>query len=1082
MKNYSIYCLSLLFALPMSERVQAEELNDSLRAQRAKQTVKEATRALQGRVLAAAGKVPLAGVMVKTVGIDGYSALTQEDGKFSLSVPLYATALEFSAPGYNTVRVGLSKDTTLSDVLLNSDAVGGFYGADENIMADVETDAFTPSSAFNISTEIGNRLGADVRTIQRSGTPGIGSYMTIGGVNSLSSNAQPLIVVDGVIQDQQQSRSMIHSGFYNDILSGLNVHDIEKVEVMKNGTAIYGAKGANGVILIKTKRNTSMATRIEANVSGGIELVPKMYSLMNGAGYKTYASELLRSTGTNASSFRFLKNDPTYYYYNKYNNNTDWADEMYHEAWAQNYGISVQGGGERAGYMLSFGYTNVESTLKANDVDRLNIRFNTDIKLMDQLNVRFDASFSNQTRSLQDIGAPSDYDNRTVTSGNYLALIKSPMLSPYSYAAGHISTAHYDIVDEDYLDEALSSLGKVNYRLANPVCLNEYGTAENKNYFENSFVNIAVTPQWQITKRLALQSLFSYTLVNTNEKYYVPVNGVPDYYVDALQQTVENEIQSLYSKQNSILSDTRLTWGNRYSAHTIDLLGGFRYMNENYSLNTQKGYDTQNDKTPFINNAKFKSSTGANDSWANMSWYGQARYNYKQRYYVQADLAMETSSMFGHDAKDGIKMGGVVWGVFPGVQAGWVLSNEDWFDAKGIDYLKLVAGYNVSGNDNLAFDASRTYFTSALFLNKVAGLSLGNIGNTELQWETTKRFNVGLEMNALQNRLNARFNYFLSKTDNLLTYKELPMVTGLDRNWSNGGALENRGFDVSLTGHIISGRNWNWQLGASIGHYNNELTKLPDGQQFVDTELYGATIRSQIGGSVNQFYGYLTGVTKNGTCVYATTEEAKADGLYILDENGVTRHEFGAGDVKFVDIDGNGRIDENDRTVIGNATPDFYGNIFSSLSYKRVRLDIGFNYSVGGDVYNYVRSQLESGSRFMNQSSAMLSRWTAEGDRTNIPKVTYGDPMGNARFSDRWIEDGSYLRLRNVTLSYELPINNTYIQGITVWGQANNLFTLTKYLGTDPEFSMGNGVLEQGIDRGLLSQGRSFHLGVKINL
>ncbi len=1082
MKNYNLYCLSFLLTFAGVGQTQAQESTDSVRAQRTTQEAKESTRPVEGRVIAGADNVPLAGVMVKTMGIDGYSTLTQEDGTFKLDVPLYATSLEISAPGYNTVRVGLTKGCILKDISLHSDVMNGFYSAEEDIMGDVKASGFTNSTAFNITSEIGNRLGADVRTIQRSGTSGIGSYMNIGGVNSLASNAQPLVVIDGVIQDQQQSRSMIHSGFYNDILSGINVHDIEKVEVMKNGTAIYGAKGANGVILIKTKRNTSLATRIEANLSAGIELVPKMYSLLTGSEYKTYASELLRTTGTNADEFRFLKNNPNYYYYNKYNNNTDWADEMYREAWAQNYGISVQGGGERAGYMLSLGYTNMQSTLKKNDVDRLNIRFNTDIKLMDQLNVRFDASFSNQTRSLQDIGAPSDYDNRTVTSGNYLALIKSPMLSPYSYAAGHISNASYDIVDEDYLDEALSSLGNVNYRLANPVCLNEYGTAENKNYFENSFVNIAVTPQWQINKHLSLQSLFSYTLVNTNEKYYVPVNGVPDYYVDALQQTVQNEIQSLYSKQNSIMSDTRLAWSNRYGAHTIGLLGGFRYMNENYSLNTQKGYNTQNDKTPYINNAQFKSSTGANDSWANMSWYGQASYNYKQRYYVQADLALETSSVFGRDAKDGVKMGGVVWGVFPGIQAGWVLSNEDWFDVKGIDYLKLIAGYNVSGNDNLAFDASRSYFTSTLYLNKVAGLSLGNIGNTELQWETTKRFNIGFETNLLDNRLNARFNYFLGKTDNLLTYKELPMVTGLDRNWSNGGALENRGFDVSLTGHLISGRNWNWQLGASIGEYTNKLTKLPDAQSYVDTELYGATIRSQIGGSVNQFYGYRTGTTQSGTCVYATTEEAKADGLYVLDENGVTRHEFGAGDVKFIDMNGDGCIDENDRTVIGDATPDFYGNIFTSLSYKRVRLDVGFNYTVGGDVYNYVRAQLESGSRFMNQSNAMQSRWTAEGERTDIPKVTYGDPMGNARFSNRWIEDGSYLRLRNVTLSYELPINNTYIQGITVWGQANNLFTLTRYLGTDPEFSMGNSVLEQGIDRGLLSQGRSFHLGVKINL
>lgn len=1043
---------------------------------------KEITRPVKGRVVSSYGRTPLAGVMVKVTATGGYSALTDEDGSFELNVPTYATVLEISSPGYNTVRVGINKSGVLNDVLLHSDVSKGLYGEEDNITGDVLTSGFDYSSAFNISTEIGDRLGAEVRTIARSATPGIGSYMNIGGINSLSANAQPLVVVDGVIIDQQYGREMLHSGFYNDILSGFNVNDIEKVEVMKNGTAIYGAKGSNGVILIKTKRNKSLATRIDATVSGGIELVPKMYSLMNGNQYKNYASELLRSTGTDATSFKFLKADPDYYYYNKYNNNTNWADMLYREAFAQNYGISVQGGGDVANYMLSLGYTSVQSTLEENDVDRLSIRFNTDIKLSDHLNVRFDASFSNQTRALQDIGAPEDYDNKTVTSTNFLALVKSPMLSPYSYANKQISTRHYDIVDEDYLDEALSSLGNINYRLANPLCVNEYGTAENKNYFENSFVNIAVTPRWQINKHLSLQSLFSYTLVNTNEKYYVAINGVPSYYVQELQTTVDNEIQSLYSKQNSIMSDTKLEWGNRYGAHSINLLGGFRYMNESYSLNTQKGYNTGNDKMPYINNCSFKSSAGANDNWASMSWYAQAQYNYKQRYYLQGDMSIETSSLFGRDVKDGFKMAGVVWGVFPSLQAGWVVSNESWFNMRGIDYLRLIAGYGVSGNDNIGFSASRSYFKSNLFLNKVPGLSLANIGNTELQWETTKRFNAGFEMNMLNNRLGAKFNYFLSRTDNLLTLKELHMVSGLEKNWSNGGSLENQGFDVTVSGLLISRNNWNWEVGASVGHYVNKLTKLPDNNSYMDTELYGATVRSQIGGPVSQFYGYRTAVTQNGTCVYATTEEAKADGLYFVGENGTEHYEFGAGDVKYVDMNGDGRIDEKDRTVIGDPNPDIYGNLFTSLNYKRIRLDVGFNYSLGGEVYNYVRSQLESGSRFMNQSSAMLSRWTAEGQVTDMPKATFGDPMGNARFSDRWIEDGSYLRLRNVTLSYKLPINNTYIQGITVWGQANNLFTVSKYLGTDPEFSMGNSVLEQGIDRGLLSQGRSFYLGVKINL
>ncbi|MCM1107755.1 MAG: SusC/RagA family TonB-linked outer membrane protein [Clostridium sp.] len=1083
MNKYRFYYLSFVMLGSMGIYAQSDAAADTALVTRVPKAEKKVpVREVKGKVWDANSGVPLSGAMVRVSGIDGYSALTDENGMFTLSVPLHATVVEVTAPDFNRVMVGLRKGESLGDIRLYSSVAPGLYEDGNNILGNSMTSDFGRSTALNISEEIGAKLGADVYTVGRSGTPGIGSYMTIGGVNSLLANSQPLIVVDGVILDQQYSRTMLHSGFYNDFLTNLNVNDIEKVEVMRNGTAIYGAKGANGVIFISTKRNKSLATRIDATISAGVELQPKMYDLMNGGQFKTYASEMLRSTGTTATNFKFLDPSPTNYWYNKYNNDTDWSDEVYREAFTQNYGVNVQGGGEVASYNLSLNYTMAQSTLKENDMDRLNIRFNTDIELAKWFKLRFDASYVNMTRDLRDQGAPDSYDNGTVSAPNFLALVKSPMLSPYSYAAGAISGSHLDIDDEDYLNEAMSHIRNANYKLANPSCINEYGSAENKNRFENSFVNIAVTPRFEINRHLTLSSLFSYSLTNTNNKYYIPLSGVPDYYVKSMANYMQNEIRSLFAKQNYVMSDTRLAWNNQYGAHDISLSGGFRYQSDSYSLNTQLGYNTGNDKTPAVNNSEVRYTDGVSNDWASMTWYAQAAYNYAQRYFVEGSLALQSSSLFGRQAKDGFKMGGVVWGVFPSLQAGWMMSNEKWFNCPGIDKLKIIAGYSMSGNDDIASDASRTYFGTTSYLGLVTGLTVGNIGNPSLQWETTRRWNAGLDVNVLHNRMNVKFNYFHSTTDNLLTYKSLKAVAGIEKNWSNGGALKNHGFDVTVNAHLLAKRNWNWTMGASVGHYDNELTSLPDNALFTDTELYGATVRSQIGNPVNMFYGYKTAPTSNGHIVYATTEEAKADNLYVLDANGVTRHYFGAGDVKYVDVNGDGCIDANDRTFIGNPNPDFYGNIFTSLQWKRLRLDVNFNYSVGGDVFNYVRQQLESGSRFFNQSQAMLSRWTAEGQATDMPRVSYGDVMGNAAFSDRWIEDGSYLRLKNVTLSYDFPINNPYIQGLSVWGTASNLFTLTRYLGTDPEFSMGNSVFEQGIDRGLLSRGRSFTIGVKINL
>ena len=1064
---------------------QDEVAADSVTAERPARPVKKnvKTRPVSGRVFAVSSSVPLGGALVSVSGYEGYSTLTEEDGTYKLDVPEYATALQIVAPDFKTVRVGINRSGKLRDVTLYSASTRKAFSEDDNINGDVVAENFDLSSALNITSEIGEKLGANVRTISRGGTPGIGNYMMMNGINSLHSNGQPLVVIDGVIVDQQYDRTMIHDGFYNDILTSFNVNEIKSVKVMANGTALYGAKGANGVILIETKRNTSLATKIDATVSAGITLLPKSLSMMSGSQYKTYASDLLSSTGTNLSEFQFLSNDPKNYYYNKYNNNTDWNDYLYDEAFSHNYGITVQGGDDVASYFLAMGYNGAQSVLNENNMNRLNIRFNTDINMFKQLFVRFDVSYSNVTRNLKDQGAPENYDEGTVTSVNFLGLAKSPMLSPYAYSNGQISNVAFDNADEDYLDQALASVGNVNYRLANPASINEYGTAQNKNYFENSYLNIAVTPRWEFNKHLSLSSLFSYTLVNTYDKYYVPINGVPSYYVSSLGLTVDNEIRSLYSSQTSVLSDSKLEWSNQYGAHSIDLLGGFRFMSDRYKVDTQLGYNTGSDKTPFINDTQNKSTTGTTNDWSSMTWYGQARYDYRKRYFVEGNLAIESSSRFGKEAKEGFKLAGVRWGVFPGIQAGWVLSNESWFDVPGIDYAKFTMGYDVSGNDGIDFDATRTFFESVLFQGQANGLVMGNIGNEEIQWETTRRFNFGTELHFLKNRLNVNLNVFKSWTDNLLTYHELNFITGLENNWVNGGSLENKGYNITVNGHIVATRDWNWEVGASVGHYTNELTALPDGQNYVEAEVYGATIRSQIGQPVNLFYGYKTAPTSTGTYVYSTSEEAAADGLYILGENGIDRNYFGAGDVKFQDKNGDKKIDPNDdRYVIGDPNPDIYGNIFTSVSWKRLRLDVNFNYSLGNDAYNYQRAQLEGGNRFMNQTVAMVNRWSYEGQVTNMPKAEWNDPMGNARFSDRWIEDASYLRLKSITLSYELPINNTFLHGLTFWGQANNVFTVSKYLGADPEFSMSNSVLEQGIDRGLLANSRNFMIGIKINL
>ena len=1082
MKKYIILGLTLLMAFPFSAVAQDEESEemDQLETLARKLQPKQKqypTRVIRGRIINATTGNPVAGAIISADNIDGYSTLTEENGTYRFKVPEFTTSVYINMPDFNPVRMGLQAGEEQREIKLYPTTFSAEYEKQINVLNDYSTDNFAYTNVVNIKDEVQKNLGGQVYSVTRNGTPGVGNVMFIQGLNSLNVNAQPLVVVDDVIIDQQYGRTMLHEGFFNDILSTINPSDIEKVTVMRNGTALYGAKGANGVIIVKTKRNKSMATRITANVSAGITFKPRFLSVMDAEQYRSYASEMLKTTNTRNRTFKFLKEDPDYYYYTQYHQNTDWKDFVYQTAMTQNYGISVEGGDAVANYNLSVGYVNQKSTLKFNDMGRLNIRFNTDISLSERFDVRFDASFGNITRNIRNDGAPASYDEGTPTAPAFLAYIKSPFMSAYSYGLGRLSDSHYDIDEESYLTEALANYKNYNWKLGNPAAINEYSDGENKNRLENSMLNLTVTPKFRLTRNLTLSEHFSYNLVNTKEQFYIPINGTPSYYVSSLGDYEQNEVRSLASKQNSVMSDTRLDWSNRYNAHFIHLFGGARVNLESYSMTSLVGYNTGNDKQPFIKKELSpKDDFGVSDNWNSLAWYAQAEYNYKGRYFLQANLTVEGSSRFGRDGGD-FRAFKAAWGVFPGVQASWLVSNEPWFaKIEPVNYLRLTAGYDVSGNDDIDYYAARSYFSSSQFLNTVAGLTFAGIGNTKIQWETTRRFNIGLETSLFDNRLHLSANYFSSKTANLLTKQSLGFLSGLEENWTNDGKLKNQGFDVSAALKVLTMKDFQWEVGGSIGHYKNEITQLPEGKQFVDSEVYGGTIRTQVGQAANLFYGY------QSLGVFATTEEAEKAGLYIMGENGVDKNYFKAGDIHFADLNGDHQITEADRTVIGDPNPDFYGNIFTTFAYKRLKLDLRFNYSVGNDVYNYQRSQLEGGSRFMNQTTAMIRRWQVEGQHTDIPQITFQDPMGNSRFSNRWIEDGSYLRLKSVTLSYDLPMNNEYLQGMQFWIQANNLFTWTKYLGTDPEFAMTSNVIGQGIDVGQLSQSRSIVAGIKIKL
>jgi len=1032
----------------------------------------ENQKTVTGKVVDAATGQPLAGVIVAAYGESRYTAMTNEDGTYELTTPDYVTSVSMRVDGYGYMQRAIHNGVANGE--LYSEAFSATYSPVTTATLTAEATNFANTSSISIDPLVQQQLGADMRSVTHSGIPGLGNLMLIGGINSLSANAQPLVLVDGVQLDMQYAREMLHDGYYNNMLMNLNANDIDRVEVIKNGTALYGVKGANGVLHIHTKRNKSMATKIDVTINGRYELVPTLPTMMGPEDYRLYATELLSGKTSDLGRMKFLNTDPSYFYYNQYHNNTDWVDQVYENAFSQNYGINVQGGDNVASYNLSVGYSLGNATLKENHFSRFNMRLNSDISITKALDVRFDASYSDVDRELRDDGAPATILSGVITSPGFMGLTKSPFLSPYAYDKGG-NISHYLADADDYLEGMFQGRG----RLANPLGILVQGKGKNRNSMGNRLIVFSVKPTYRLNRHLHLSEHFALTLVNTNENYYLPIQGVPTFVVDGLDEEtkLQNMAQSAASRQTVMQSDTRITWEQRYGAHSIDVMGGFRYQNSDYALTSQRGYNTGNDKTPNMSaNLSFPDTDGDEDKTRELQWYVLGDYNYANRFYVNAGLSAHASSRFG-DSGSGLKVAGVMWGLFPSVEGAWVASNERWLSGvKGIDYLRLSVGFDVTGNDGLDPTAARSYFVSNRMLNStVTGLSIGNIGNTELQWETTRRLTAGLEGNFLGNRLNARLTLFQSWTNNLLTLNQLAWTSGLQQNWGNGGKLENAGFDVKVGVKVLNLRNFRWELGASAGHYNNKVTALPDNDRAFETSVYGADILTQVGHPVGVFYGW------RSKGVYATAADAKQDGHYIVKTNG-DRAYFAAGDINFVDLDGNQEINEADRVIIGDPNPDIYGNLYTNFNWKNLTLSAVFNYSLGNDVYNYQRSLIEGGSYFLNQTTAVNRRWTTEGQKTDIPRASYRDPMGNSRFSDRWIEDGSYLRLSSVTLSYYQPLQSTYLQGFTVWANASNLFTVTRYLGSNPDCAMTGSILNQGIDRGLLSAGRSFSVGVNINL
>ena len=1063
LKIIKLTCLvSMFFSSEFYTALYAQEVQDSIATE--KPTINKSTNVkgilVKGIVKSAKTRKVLSGI---NITVDGFSAvITNDDGSFEIKVPNLDAILKISGENFQTKVYALKRKQSGIEIFLNEPHYAAAYEianlpAGEKMQYNNTNTAtvvnFSKDQWANpINESIGGFLQgkvAGLNAVRNSGTPGAGTNLTLRGFNSLYATNKPLIIVDGMIYDDEDYGSGIIQNNISSPLANLDVKDIEDVTVIKDGSSLYGTKGANGVIKITTTRPSELSTKIDFTMYGSINQTPDELPLLGADAYRTHISQLESSRGLSQqqiAALPYMNDEVGSAGYYRYNNQTNWQNQVFKPSVSQNYFLKVRGGDEIAKFGLSVGYLDSKGIVDQTNTKRYSTRLNAALKLTERLSVDANLSFINNTQEQWDQGFAYK------TSPLYLALTKSPFL------------AVKDINDAGEVSPNLADVDEFNVSNPNAILENGLGTNNNYRFFGNLKFKYALSKAWDINTIIGL------TLNKERETFFIPGAGVADVVLPTA--IGNNRSGSEIQIYNSLYTDTYANYFKNFkNDHNLEVRFGVRTQSNKSESDLGLGYNSSTDDFTSVGAGSnlLRQVGGSLGEWNWLNLYANAEYNYRNKYFLTTSYAVDGSSRFGDKANGKDKLA-----LMTSITGAWLVSSEGFLkDLNAIDYLKFRATIGHSGNDDIGNFTAQKYYVSQNLLG-MQGLVRGNIGNPNLQWETVKKINAGIDLGIFNERLNASFDVYLNRTRNMIVYETVSDVSGFDYAVSNNGAMRTLGADFSLNARVIKSTDFTLDLGLNVSRYKNEIQGLPNGD--ILTQFAGATYLTSVGKDANLFYG----LKSNG--VYSTTAEATTAGLNRRLSNGELVP-FAAGDMRFVDTNGDNVIDNNDRMVIGNPNPDVAGSFSTNITYKRFSLQGLFTFSVGNDIYNGLRYNLEKMSGYENQSTAVANRWRAEGQQTDIPKATWGDPMGNAEFSDRWIEDGSYLRLKTLVLGYDFKVDDTkYVKYIKLYATANNLVTFTKYLGYDPEFSATSSIFGQGTDIGLAPQFTSFQLGLRLGL
>lgn len=1019
-------------------------------------------------VIRAGNGDPVANVAVSEEGSARLPVVTDSLGQFSMVVGSGSSWLIVSPAGdLKPRRIYLNGRKELDFYLTGTDRISGDdvllileqEGLRRNMVAAHSEPDFRNrhhGSDFTLDEYMQGNV-AGMYTLHRSGDMGSGAVATLRGVRSIYANNNPLYIVDGVPVNSLGLFSSNLAGFQYNALLAVNVFDISRAMVVKDPafTAAYGSRGSNGLVVIETLDPSVTQTTIDVDARTGYSLAPpNQIPQLNATQHKTLMNEILFSTGHEEEYLRevipglFLEPDDERFI--DYQHNTNWQDYVFDNSMFYNFNMQVKGGDEIARYGLSFGYMDSEGIVRETGFSGYNLRFVSLLNIFTWLKMDAGVSLNYNTSSLKEAALVSE------TSPLMTALAKSPLLNPYQYDAEGSELTTLAEVDE---------IG-----VSNPLAAIENYQAINTNYNFTASLGFEAT----VNRDLSVNSKFSFNYDVMKESQFLPNLGMEPYVggeADNISKAANNDLNSLYNNTYLLF---RKQFGND---HILSSNTGMNILSNRYQFDwglTKNAHPNDEYRDLQDGQDNLREIGGANRNWNWISVYENLNYAFMDRYLVTASISLDGSSRIGDNADNTLGIGNSRFGLFYSAGLGWRVSGEPFLrDLSWLENLKLRVSWGKTGNDDIGESSASDYYTAIKFRETV-GLYPGLIANDRLTYETVTQLNTGLDLSLLGNRFMASADYFVSNTSDMIIFNPVEAYFGYDFRIENGGNIQNKGVELSAFLRIVDGSNFKWDLSGTYSKVHNEITSIEGDQQVYSVP--GAEKINREGEEANSFYGYVF------EGVYASTAEALDAGL--VNARGV---EYGGGDAIYSDLSGpggtrDGVINEYDKTIIGSPHPDFFGGISTVLSFRNLSLSATMSYAVGQDVFNYVRYRNESMTDLSNQSVQALSRWQYEGQATDVPRAVWNDPMGNTDFSSRWIEDASFLRLRNITLSYRIPDQFLVFKNAEFYVSANNLVTLSDYLGYDPEFAYSQSQIYQGIDYGMTPHARQFIAGIKVGL